>query len=104
MEIKSNYLDNILVVLYQPQDVINVAGVIRVMSNYGMKRLRLVEPAAFDPYRIEGIAHHTGPLVTAVERFPDLSAALADCGFVLGSTARRRGIRRERLTPRAAAP
>ncbi|HEX2910336.1 MAG TPA: RNA methyltransferase [Chloroflexia bacterium] len=96
-------LDNIVVVLYQPQDVVNVGSVVRVMSNFGLKKLRLVEPAAYDPYRIEGIAHHTRPIIDAIERFPSLDAALADCGFVLGATARKRGVRREYLTPRAAA-
>src|SRR6476620_5674884 len=93
----SAVLENIVVVLYQPQDVVNVGAVIRVMSNFGLKRLRLVEPAAFDAYRIEGIAHHTQPIIEAVEFFPDLAAALADCGFVLGTTARKRGTRRDRL-------
>lgn len=97
-------LDNIVVVLYQPQDVVNVGAVIRVMSNFGLKRLRLVEPAAFDAYRIEGIAHHTRPLINAVQFYPDLEAALADCGFVLGTTARKRGTRRDILTPNQAAP
>lgn len=96
-------LDRVVLVLYQPQDVVNVAAVVRVMSNFGLRRLRLVEPAAFDPYRIEGIAHHTGEIVRGVERFPDLSAALADCTFVLGTTGRAREVRRERLTPRQAA-
>ncbi len=102
--IYSAALENIVLVLYQPQDVVNVGGVIRVMSNFGLKRLRLVEPAAFDAYRIEGIAHHTQPIIEAVEFFPDLEAALADCGFVLGTTARKRGTRRDRLTPQQAAP
>ena len=97
-------LDNIVVILYQPQDVVNVGAVIRVMSNFGLKRLRLVEPAAWDAYRVEGIAHHTQPIIEAVEFFPDLAAAQADCGFVLGTTARKRGTRREKLTPRQAAP
>jgi tRNA/rRNA methyltransferase/tRNA (cytidine32/uridine32-2'-O)-methyltransferase len=97
-------LDNVVVVLYQPQDVVNVGSVIRVMSNFGLKRLRLVEPAAFDAYRVEGIAHHTRSIIDAVEFFPDLEAALADCGFILGTTARKRGTRRDRLTPQQAAP
>lgn len=100
-------LQNVVMVLFQPQDVVNVAGVIRVMSNFGLRRLRLVEPAAFDPYRIEGIAHSagvTGEIVAGTGRFPDLPSALADCGFVLGTTGRPRETRRERLTPRQAAP
>ncbi len=97
-------LENIVVVLYQPQDVVNVGGVVRVMSNFGLGRLRLVEPAAFDAYRVEGIAHHTRPIIDAIEHYPTLEAALGDCGFVLGTTARKRGTRRDRLTPSAAAP
>ncbi|HUS15569.1 MAG TPA: TrmH family RNA methyltransferase, partial [Chloroflexia bacterium] len=41
-------LDDIIIVLYQPQDVVNVGGTVRAMSNFGLSRLRLVEPAAFD--------------------------------------------------------
>ncbi len=97
-------LDNIVVILYQPQDVVNVGSVIRVMSNFGLSQLRLVEPAAWDDYRVEGIAHHTREIIDRVEHYPSLEEALADCGFVLGTTARKRGTRRERLTPREAAP
>lgn len=97
-------LDNIVLVLYQPQDIVNVGGVVRVMSNFGLRRLRLVEPAVFDPYRIEGIAHHTEWIIEKIERFASLEEAVADCGFVLGTTARRRGTRRETLTPRLVTP
>ncbi len=98
-----NELSNIVVVLYQPQDVVNIGGVVRVMSNFGLSRLRLVAPADYDAYRVEGIAHHTRSIIDRIEFYPDLEAALADCGFVLATTARKRGTRRERFTPRAAA-
>jgi TrmH family RNA methyltransferase len=97
-------LDNVVIVLYQPQDVVNVAAIIRVMSNFGLSHLRLVEPAAFDPYRIEGIAHHTEPLIQATRRFATLDDALADCGLVLGTTGRPRQGERLVLAPRQAAP
>lgn len=97
-------LDNVVLVLVQPQDLVNVAAIVRVMSNFGLSRLRLVEPAAFDPWRILGIAHHTEPIIEQVERYPDLPGALADCSLVLGTTGRPRETRRERLTPRQAAP
>lgn len=98
------YLDSVVVVLYQPQDVVNVAAVIRVMSNFGLRQLRLVEPAAFDPYRIEGIAHHTEELVQATRRLPTLEEAVADCGLILGTTGRPRKAEHRVLTPRQAAP
>jgi TrmH family RNA methyltransferase len=84
--------------------VVNVAAIIRVMSNFGLSDLRLVEPAAFDPYRIEGIAHHTQTIIQAARRFPDLEAASADCAFILGTTGRPRRAERQVLTPRQAAP
>jgi tRNA/rRNA methyltransferase/tRNA (cytidine32/uridine32-2'-O)-methyltransferase len=97
-------LNDIVIVLYQPQDIVNVGGVVRVMSNFGLRRLRLVEPAAYDPYRIGGVAHHTEEIINAIERYSTLEEALADCGYVLGTTARKRGVRREYLTPRQAGP
>ena len=97
-------LANVVVVLYQPQDVVNIGGVIRVMSNFGLSRLRLVEPAEYDPYRLEGIAHQGGLVISKVEQYADLKSALADCGFVVGATARKRGLRRDCLTPAQVAP
>jgi len=95
---------NIAVILYQPQDVVNVAAIIRVMSNFGLHDLRLIEPAAFDPYRIEGIAHHTESIIQAVRRFDNLAEATADCAFIVGTTGRPRAANRQILTPRQAAP
>ena len=97
-------LDNIVFVLYKPQDVINVGGTVRALGNFGLRRLRLVEPAAFDAERIAGIAHQAGPIIAAIERYPDLPAALADCGIVAATTGRPRRFHHPRQTPRAAAP
>ncbi|MBP2019840.1 TrmH family RNA methyltransferase [Symbiobacterium terraclitae] len=104
MEHGTHPLDAVALVLYQPQDVVNVAAIIRAMSNFGLSDLRLVEPAAFDPYRIAGIAHHTEPLIERTRRFPTLDAALADCGLVLGTTGRPREVARPVYAPRDAAP
>src|SRR5690606_2466350 len=75
-----------------------------VMSNFGLSDLRLVGPAAFDPERIAGIAHHTEPIIARTRRFPTLEAALADCGLTLGTTGRPREIERPVYAPRDAAP
>jgi len=93
-------LSRVAVVLYQPQNVVNVAAIIRVMSNFGLTDLRLIEPAAFDPYRIEGIAHHAGHIVAATRRFQQLADAVVDCNFVLGTTGRPRKADRQVLSPR----
>ena len=96
-------LSDVVVVLDHPKDVVNVAGVVRVMKNFGLRSLRLVEPDDFDAYRIEGIAHRSGDVVSAATTHPTLADALADTGFVVGTTARTRTEGRNYLRPREAA-
>lgn len=101
---RQQWLDQVVLVLYQPWDVVNMAAVVRAMTNFGLTHLRLVQPAGWDPYRVKGIAHQADPVLAAVRSFDCLEAAVADCTFVLGTTGRLRAVRRERLTPRQAAP
>jgi len=96
-------LSNVVIVLDHPKDVVNIAGVIRVMNNFGLSSLRLVNPDEFNPYRIEGIAHRSGDLIEASTRHDSLEDALADVSFVLGTTARPRTAGRTYLWPREAA-
>ena len=65
-------LSRISIVLDHPKDVVNVAGVIRVMKNFGLSDLRLVNPDEFDPYRLEGIAHRSRDLIDSAESAEDL--------------------------------
>ena len=44
----------IVVVLHQPQDLVNIAHVVRAMKNFGVRDLRLVAPREYDPHRVEG--------------------------------------------------
>ena len=67
-----------MIVLDHPKDVVNIAGVIRVMNNFGLGKLRLVNPDEFNPYRIEGIAHRSGDLIEATTRHDSLEDAVAD--------------------------
>ena len=88
-------LDRFRVVLQEPQDLVNVALVIRAMKNMGLSQLRLVRPAEFDAYRIEGIAHDTEDLVARTELHDDLASAVADAQFVVGTSARRRSSKQQ---------
>jgi TrmH family RNA methyltransferase len=96
-------LDRVAVVLYEPQDPVNIGAVIRAMKNMGVSSLRLVRPVAYEPERIETIAHDTADLVAATRHTVDLDEALADCIDVVAFTARRRAAKRTQLTPRTAA-
>jgi len=97
-------LDGIVVVLWQTQDHVNIAGTIRAMKNFGLTRLRLVSPALWDPWRIEGIAHDTQDIVERAELHDTLESALADCSYVVGMTARERRAKRAVARPRDLAP
>ncbi len=97
-------LDHIIFILYQPQDVVNVGGVARALGNFGLRRLRLVEPAAFDRARAAGVAHQAGAILNAIAWYADLPAAVADCGLVVATTGRPRRVAYRRQSPRAAAP
>ncbi|HLO02632.1 MAG TPA: hypothetical protein VK191_05955, partial [Symbiobacteriaceae bacterium] len=81
---------NLVLILYQPQEIVNVAAVIRGMSNFGLPTLRLITPAAWDPYRIAGIAHHTERIIETVEPYESLEAAMHDVSFALATTGRPR--------------
>ena len=85
------------------QDIVNIAGAVRLARNFGIEQMRLVAPRIFDPWRIEGIAHNTADFVSRITRHETLAEATADCGFLAALTARERTAKRTVLRPRAAA-
>src|SRR5437867_4528240 len=93
----------ILVVLHEPQDLVNIAHVVRGMKNFGVRDLRLVNPREYEPYRVEGIAHQTQDVVARIRTFASLADALADCVHIVGFTARGRTAKRNLQRPRDAA-
>ncbi|HET7632946.1 MAG TPA: TrmJ/YjtD family RNA methyltransferase [Gemmatimonadaceae bacterium] len=93
-------LDAIRVVLHEPQDPVNIGATVRAMANMGVGTLHLVRPVAYEPHRLEGIAHHTRPLIDAIQHFDDFESAVAGCVRVVGFTARRRAARWAVTTPR----
>lgn len=97
-------LDNIVVVLHQPRKLANIGGAIRAMKNMGLRRLRLVQPAAYDPDEVEGIAHRSADLRATIEIHEHLDTALADAIYVVGTTARPRDQTARVATPRELAP
>ncbi len=96
-------LGNIVVVLDEPQDLVNIASVVRAMMNMGLWHLRLVEPAEFDAYRIAGIAHRSEALLDRARLYRTLSDAIGDASVVVGTTARPRTAQRNYDRPREAA-
>jgi len=97
-------LDRIVVVLWETQDLVNIAGTVRAMKNFGLSRLRLVTPAEWDAWRIDGIAHDTQDVVAQTTLHESLQDALADCSYVVAMTARGRRAKRDMTRPREIAP
>jgi len=83
-------LERIRVVLYEPQNPINIAATVRAMKNFGIRDLRLVRSVPYDPYRLEGIAHDTHDIINGIVNAESLDEAVADSTFVLAFTARHR--------------
>ena len=96
-------LASVAVVLYEPQDPVNIGATIRAMKNMGVSRLRLVRPVEYDVVRLEGIAHGTMDLIERIEHFDSFDAAVADCVRVVGFTARRRAAKLRLIDPKVAA-
>lgn len=81
-------LDQFVVVLHRPRDVRNIGAVVRAMKNMGFARLRLVQPAPFEPADIGGIAHRSDDILAALSIHESLDEALADTIYVAGTSAR----------------
>ena len=88
-----------LLVLVEPQDIVNIASAVRIAKNFAIDRSRLVRPRIYDAYRIEGIAHNTADILERVEFHDDLASALNDCVYSVALTARERAAKRQTLTP-----
>lgn len=89
------------VVLFEPQDPVNIGAVVRAMKNMGVHDLRLVRPVRYDLTRIEQIAHDTRDVVERIRHFDSLDDALADCVRVAAFTGRRRAARWAMHSPRS---
>lgn len=97
-------LNNVAVVLVEPQGALNVGSVCRAMMNFGFCDLRLVAPQT-DHLADEArrMAVKAGRLLETAAVFPDLPAALADCQMALGTTRRFGKYREDFLHPDEAA-
>ncbi|NJK80947.1 MAG: RNA methyltransferase [Chloroflexaceae bacterium] len=84
-------LERIVIVLNQPQDVVNIGGVVRCMKNMGFRWLRLVSPVSFNADDITRLAHRSEDILSNTRIYSDLNTALSDAVYVVGTTARMRG-------------
>lgn len=78
-----------VVILVEPQLGENIGAAARAMGNFGLSRLRLVKPVQGWPNeRARVMASGADRVLDQAELFDSVAAAVADCSFVLASTAR----------------
>lgn len=96
-------LHRVRIVLYEPQNPVNIAATVRAMKNFGVRDLTLVRPVPYTAYRLEGIAHDTLDVIERIRDVDTLDEALGDAVFVAAFTARRRRVKWELGSPRSLA-
>jgi tRNA/rRNA methyltransferase len=78
-----------IVILVEPQLPENIGAAARAMANFGLSRLRLVNPRqAFPNARARVMAAGADRILDGAELYDSFAAAIADCSFVVGATAR----------------
>jgi tRNA/rRNA methyltransferase len=80
--------DRFAFVLFKPKASGNVGAAARALKNMGFHDLRLVAPPRLSKRAAQIMAVHGRDVLDAARTFPDLRAAIADCGFVAGTTCR----------------
>ncbi len=78
--------DRLCVVLVGTRNPLNIGAAARAMSNFGVLRLRVVNP--YDvAFREARSAMGAAPLLAKAEEFKSVAEAVADCTLVVGTTA-----------------
>jgi tRNA/rRNA methyltransferase len=87
-------------VLVRPQMGENIGAAARAMWNFGLDRMRLVAPRDGWPNPAAGaMASGAGRLLDEAGLFGDLGDAIADCSYVMATTARTRGLTKPVFSP-----
>lgn len=94
-----------IIVLVQAQMGENIGAAARAMLNFGLTGLRLVAPRDGWPNaRAGATAAGASTVLDNVRLFDTVEEAVADCRYVLATTARHRGLFLPVVTPEEAAP
>jgi len=98
-------LSNFSVILVNPMYSENIGACARACANFGIKELILVAPEKLEFQKIKAMATRVGARVLKeVKVFFDLSEALKDFSYVVGTTARLGRKRMVYYTPKEVAP
>lgn len=80
------HFDRLRVILVNTRNPLNLGAAARAMSNFGFLRLRVVNP--YDvAFREARSAVDAAPLLASAEEFKSVAEAVADCTWIVGTTA-----------------
>ena len=90
-------------ILVRPQMGENIGAAARAMLNFGLERMRIVAPRDGWPNSAAvALASGAGRVLDQAGIFDDVRAAVADCDYVLATTARGRELTKPVFTPERA--
>jgi tRNA/rRNA methyltransferase len=93
-----------IVVLVEPQMGENIGAAARVMANFGLARLRLVKPRdGWPSLQARRSAAGADRVLDEAQLYDNVEAAIADCSFVLATTARAHDQAKPVVAPETAA-
>jgi TrmH family RNA methyltransferase len=96
-------LMSIRIILVDTNHPGNIGASARAMKNMGLSELRLVRPKSFPSEEATARASGADDVLEAAQIFDTLEAAIADCGLVVGTSARRRHLPWDLVEPRECA-
>jgi tRNA/rRNA methyltransferase len=98
------HLDHITIVLHHPRLAENIGATARAAWNMGIHRLALVNPKDTDWERMSKLATHVASgILEKMAVHSSLAEALAPFQYIVGTTARLGGVRKEPVIPSEAA-
>lgn len=94
-------LDHVRIILVEPAGALNVGSIARVMKNFGLSNLVLVNPHC-DPNGVEAqqMAVHAGDVLALSRQVATLPEALIGCTRAIATTARPRALDTQLESPR----
>lgn len=90
-------------ILVRPQMGENIGAAARAMLNFGLDRMRIVDPRDGWPNpKANAMASGAGRVLDQAGIFPDVARSIADCDYVFATTARGRELVKPIMTPERA--
>jgi TrmH family RNA methyltransferase len=96
-------LEQVRIVMVATSHPGNIGAAARAMKTMGLHHLRLVSPRQFPHAEAVAMAAGADDILERAQVYPDLDAAIADCAWVCGSSARLRSLAWPVLDPRECA-